>query len=151
MPAGPVTFAGLMTLYESNFIRLRWLVRDLKAIDAPLRSEVSSDCTLHLSVLEICRYTTTLRLTYLFDEDGATLADPDLRIRVYHDASLAEAMECGHRHRHEALRQFDTSSGSELQRRWTRNIMLNKWLEYCADKGHSFGPPERPDPDSSPT
>lgn len=144
MAAGPVTFAGLMTLYESNFIRLGWLVPDLAALEGSHCSEVPADCTLHLSVREVCRYTTTLRLTYLFDEDSRTLADPDLHIRVYHDARLAEAMECGHRHRHEALRGYDTHSGSELQRRWTRNIMLNKWLEYCADKGHSFPPSGEP-------
>jgi uncharacterized protein YqiB (DUF1249 family) len=26
----------------------------------------------------------------------------------------------------------------ELDQRWTRNMMLNKWLEYCAERGHWF-------------
>jgi uncharacterized protein YqiB (DUF1249 family) len=28
---------------------------------------------------------------------------------------------------------------SELDDRWRRNTMLNKWLEYCVDRGHQFG------------
>ena len=47
-------------------------------------------------------------------------------------------MACTHTHRHEALRRLDPGPGGELSRRWVRNIMLNKWLEYCADQGHRF-------------
>jgi hypothetical protein len=36
------------------------------------------------------------------------------------------------------LRRFHTAPGDELSRRWTRNSMLNKWLEYCHDQGHRF-------------
>ena len=25
-----------------------------------------------------------------------------------------------------------------LGRRWARNVLLNKWLEYCAERGHRF-------------
>lgn len=97
-----------------------------------------ADLPLYLDVTEVSRYTTTLRLTYLFQNGPQLLADPDLRIRVYRDANLVEAMECTARHRHEALQGYATGTGSELQRRWVRNIMLNKWLEFCADHGHSF-------------
>jgi uncharacterized protein len=26
-----------------------------------------------------------------------------------------------------------------LAARWARNMLLNKWLEYCVDRGHRFG------------
>ena len=26
----------------------------------------------------------------------------------------------------------------ELDQRWARNMMLNKWLEYCVERGHRF-------------
>jgi uncharacterized protein YqiB (DUF1249 family) len=42
--------------------------------------------------------------------------------------------------RNRVLRAFDADQGSELDRRWTRNTMLNKWLEYCIDLGHRFEP-----------
>lgn len=137
-PARPVTFAGLMTLYESNYVRLQWLLPELPRQDACLVSTASADMALYLRVLEVCRYTTTLWLTYLFQDGPQPVADPDLSIRVYHDARMVEAMACTDRHRHRVLREFATGEGSELERRWARNTMLNKWLEYCADHGHRF-------------
>ena len=29
--------------------------------------------------------------------------------------------------------------GESLAARWARNVMLNKWLEYCVERGHRFG------------
>lgn len=140
-PTRPGSFTGLMTLYESNFIRLGWLVDDPEAPCGVRRSTVADDCTLHLELVEDCRYTTTVRLTYFFDEgDGNRIADPDVTIRIYQDARMAEAMSCTNQRRHACLSEFATGSGSQLERRWARNNMLNKWLEYCADKGHRFAP-----------
>lgn len=127
-----------MSLYESNYVRLGWLLSDLDHPDRAMISSPDDDLPLYLDLLETSRYTTTLRLTYWFDEDGRAVPDPDLRVRLYHDARMAEAMACTRRHIHEALKRFDPEPGKELSRRWTRNMMLNKWLEYCADKGHFF-------------
>ena len=127
-----------MSLYESNYLRLHWLLDDLADLRPAEVSRVRSDLPLHLEVLDRSPYTTTLRMTYYFEDARQSVADPDLRIRVYHDAGLAEAMACRQRHLHHALRRFDTAPGDELERRWARNSMLNKWLEYCHDHGHRF-------------
>jgi uncharacterized protein YqiB (DUF1249 family) len=127
-----------MTLYESNYVRLSWLFDIDSLLPASAVSADADDISLYMDVLERARYTTTLRLTYLFDEKGEQIADPDLHIRIYHDAKMVEARACTRRHRHEALRCFETGPGAELARRWGRNVMLNKWLEYCIDKGHRF-------------
>lgn len=143
----PKSFAALMSLYESNYVRLGWLIENFDALSRPglsLISRVEEDCPLHLAVLEVSRYTSTVLLTYRFDEAGREVADPDLTIRIYRDAQLAEAMACGGVRCHPVLSGFDTTSGAELRRRWTRNIMLNKWLEYCADREHRFLPGEAP-------
>lgn len=134
----PQSFAGLMTLYESNFIRLYNLVPNLDRLDGEVVSRVTGDCDLHLTVEERMRYTTTIHLTYYFDTRHGSLADPDLRIRIYRDARLGEAMACARRHRHAALDRFEAQHGRELPRRWSRNMLLNKWLEYCLDRNHGF-------------
>lgn len=137
----PKSFAALMSLYESNYLRLSWIIDEFDQLcvtEEALQSEVAGDCTLFLAVTDQSRYTTTLLLTYYFEDGSARIADPDVSIRIYRDARLAEAMACGGRRCHPALTGFDTTTGAELRRRWTRNIMLNKWLEYCADRGHRF-------------
>ena len=136
--AKPGSFVGLMTLYESNYVRLGWLAKDLRAVVSGAVSRVHADCDLYLTPVELCRYTSVFRLTYEFDHAGATLKDPDLEVRVYHDAKLAEV--CGLRRiqRHPRLAQLQSGLKRELDQRWARNMMLNKWLEYCAERGHRF-------------
>ncbi len=135
--ARPGSFVSLMTLYESNFVRLGWLVRDLRAVTAATVSKVDSDCDLHLTPLELSRYTSVFRLTYEFDEP-AGVRDPDLEVCVYHDARLAEVRSFAGFHRHPRLSKLHSALNRELDQRWTRNMMLNKWLEYCAERGHHF-------------
>ena len=36
------------------------------------------------------------------------------------------------------LRQLRGKVERELDQRWARNTMLNKWLEYCVERGHRF-------------
>jgi uncharacterized protein len=133
----PGTFTGLMTLYESNYIKLHNLTT---AFDWPSNIVISAspeDSDLHATIMRREPYTTTLKLTYWFPEaEGVTVADPDLTLRVYHDARLVEAVSGRERHCHQKLRELAASSGAELDRRWRVNMTLNKWLDYLFDVGH---------------
>ena len=132
----PKSFVGLMALYESNYLRLQQLIPDLNRLDGYYRSRVAGDADLHLEIVERSRYTITLSLSYFFDEDGVRVADPDLRVRVYLDGQLAEAMQLKGEHRHPGLRRLIRAHRHELDQRWRRNMVLNKWLEYLMDQGH---------------
>ncbi len=138
----PRSFAGLMTLYESNYLRLLRMAPALRGMKGGHVSRVGGDCDLHLTVLERTPYTSTLGMTYRFDEAGESIADPDLTVRVYFDGCLAEAMHLADQHHHELFRRLASEFRRELDSRWARNVMLNKWLEYCLDRGHAF-PVER--------
>ena len=138
----PGSFSGLMTIYESNFIKLRQLVTELDEPDRLEAAQVSKtprDCDLYLDLLTREAYTTTLKLTYWFGiEATEAVADPDLTVRVYHDARLVEAVAGRETHEHAKLRELALRHSLELGRRWRRNIMLNKWLDFLLDMGHSF-------------
>jgi uncharacterized protein len=137
----PGSFVSLMSLYESNYIRLGWLIPNLRDLEGASISNVDNDLPLHVCVDERSPYTTTLTLTYLFeDADGARVADPDLQIRVYHDARLAEVQACARWHRHTVLELIRSDLARALGDRWLRNVMLNKWLDYCVERGHRFAP-----------
>jgi uncharacterized protein YqiB (DUF1249 family) len=134
--ARPVSFVSLMTLYESNYIRLRALVGDVRGLAGREVSSVPGDLDLHLEVLEHSPYTSILRLTYLFPDAGGSLAEPDLEVRVYHDARLAEASRCSRQVRHAGLASLQDGLPAALGERWRRNMLLNKWLDYCVERGH---------------
>ena len=134
----PRSFVALMSLYESNYLRLAALAGDLRLLPDSRVSRVTDDCDLRLSVTERSPYTTSLDLTYLFTEGEEISTFPDMRVRIYHDARLVEAQEWASQHGHEALRRMRGQAERELDQRWARNTMLNKWLEYCIDRGHGF-------------
>lgn len=137
----PGDFVSLMTLYESNYVRLRALIPQLATLQGEQTSTVPGDCPLYLRVDERCRYTTTFTLTYLFDTGTDIIADPDLQVRVYHDACLAEVLQCARWHRHSVLNTLKSALHDQLGDRWLRNVMLNKWLDYCTERGHRFASP----------
>jgi uncharacterized protein len=136
--ASPASFVSLMTLYESNFVRLGWLVDELREITTQRVSKVGSDCDLYLIPLEQCRYTSVFRLTYEFEHEASRQRDPDLEVCVYHDARLAEVRSFRGFQHHPQLSKLQSGLKRELDQRWARNMMLNKWLEYCAERGHRF-------------
>jgi len=131
-----------MSLYESNFIRLSWLTGALRSLEGHHRSTVPGDCDLLLNVTDRSPYTSTLNLTYLLSGDVPESANavqyPDMRVRVYHDAHLVEALEWATSHGQPVLKALRTHAERELDQRWARNVMLNKWLEYCVERGHRF-------------
>lgn len=134
--AKPRSFIGLMAIYESNYLRLLRVIPELERLDGYYQSKVAGDCGLHLEILERSRYTVTLSLSYFFLENDKRIADPDLKIRVYLDGHLAEAMSMNGSPRHESLRRLWREHRCELDSRWRRNVVLNKWLDYLVDQGH---------------
>jgi len=93
---------------------------------------------LELSAIEHNRFTTTFKLTYLFSSASRHDREPDLTIRLYHDARTCEVMSglipSG---RTESRRTRDLDNGYRLNR------FLNKWVRYCLRQGHGFATHER--------
>jgi uncharacterized protein YqiB (DUF1249 family) len=127
------SFAGLMELYEQNYLRLRNIAPDLKVADEMI-SSVPDHQDLFLSITQRCRYTTMLRMTYRFEGDGEVLFEPDLHLKVYHDARVVEVQQLQSRS-HGPLYLADL-----IEQKWMMNRFLYKWLGYCLYQGHYFQP-----------
>ena len=136
-PIKPRSFAGLMDLYEYNYLRLRKIVPDLEIADEMI-SVTPGHLDLYLSVTERCKYTTMIQLTYRFDKDDGFICQPDMHIKIYHDARNAEVLDrLDKKHRR-------VYSGETLQQKWKLNRFLYKWLGYCIHQGHYFHPVSNP-------
>lgn len=138
-PPLPNSFAGLMEMYEGNYIRLRKLLGDKEKIPAVAVSRIAKGMDLYLQVIEQTKYTSTLALTYYFsDADQRFLAYPNLKIRLYYDALQAEVMSQAYRRRDSNYHAFNHAQDPSLLKRWRMNRFLFKWLAYCDRQGHSF-------------
>jgi len=140
----PGSFGGLMTLYEGNFIRLKSILPVVPPVGIQLVSRTPDDLDLFLSVESAARYTRELRLTYRFPGRHGLTPEPDLSLRLYLDAGMAEVRGWASSQQHGVLRTLHHHILRELDRRWAVNMMLGKWLEYLAERGHRFVTDSRP-------
>ncbi len=131
-----VTFASLMDLYERNYILVRRLIPELPATEESSESSAATGLPLHLRVLERHAYTSDIVLTYRFQRPAGFATEPDLTVRIYHDARVAEVMAAHLRHWPAFL--HDELDPRDLNRRWKVNRFLFKWLSYCIFQGHRF-------------
>ena len=66
--------AALIELYEGNYLRLLRLIPDLDRLEGTVVSRVAGALDLFLTVEERFKYTTSVKLTYMFDDaDGVSL------------------------------------------------------------------------------
>ncbi|MGF1644082.1 MAG: DUF1249 domain-containing protein [Thiotrichales bacterium] len=132
----PRSFAALMEMYEHNYMRLKCLCPDVKRARGHIVSHAPRAHDLHLTILDQARHTTTLVLTYEMENGDLR---PDVTVRIYHDARVAEVLSrrCrltpGHR-----IDARDADIDSALSCRWRMNRFLYKWLNYCHRQGHNF-------------
>ena len=130
-----------MGLYESNFIRLGWLAGEPGgACAARHRSAVPADCDLVLTVTRaLALHQYRWRSPTCCPMRAGPCRYPDMRVRVYHDAHLVEAQQWAARSQlSRCCAALRNRAERELDQRWARNMMLNKWLEYCVERGHRF-------------
>jgi len=127
-------FSSLMDLYEQNYILARVLIPELREMQGgTFRSRVEGCMTLELSEIAHTRYTSTFNLTYRFSSELRYAREPDLMLRLYHDARTCEAMSGLLSSRTNEIRRVrDLSNGHRLNR------FVGKWLSYCGRQGHSF-------------
>jgi uncharacterized protein len=129
---------ALMELYELNYIQLRRLIPDIAAFPDQGVSSGNDKLDLHLSIIERSRYTTTLYLTYQFDDKAGLHVAPDVVVRMYHDAQLAEVISRGRRGVHRDGVYDRVHHRYPIETKWKANRFLQKWLGFCLHHGHRF-------------
>ena len=131
----PRGYVSLMDLHENNYLRFKRLVADLDAISDHAISVVPGHMDLHLQIIERSKFTTTVRMTYHFLDNQMLIAEPDLKLRIYHDASLVEVLAGHLKHGRQRL---DHLPATALKLKWRLNRFLYRWLGYCLHLGYEF-------------
>ena len=135
-PRNSGRFEKLMDLYERNYMLMRLLAPELRTMyDGCFVSRTKGMPALELRDITHSKYTSTFKLTYHFSnaEPGRKPYEPDLFIRLYHDARTCEVMT--------GLLpegRFATRRTRDLEHGQRLNHFLHRWLSYCLRQGHCF-------------
>ncbi|WP_245706990.1 DUF1249 domain-containing protein [Thiothrix caldifontis] len=126
-------------MYEINYIQLRLLCGDIRILPKRIVSRVAGGIPVSLIITDHTIHTTTLMLTYLFEE-GRHAKDnrPDILIRIYHDSRQAEVLSHRCRLTEETVHYWNKDLDTMLLCRWKMNRFLYKWTNYLRRQGHSF-------------
>ncbi|NJA06144.1 DUF1249 domain-containing protein [Methylococcaceae bacterium WWC4] len=128
----------LEKLCESNYQKLFRLIPNLSAFDKTAVGITGNKPALHLEVLERNPYTLTIELSHCFGTHLSELMVPAVKIRIYLDAKLAEAIRD---HERPAVDQVFPNPGNllEIQNyKWRLNYFLEKWLDHCLKTEYRF-------------
>jgi uncharacterized protein len=128
------TLGDLACLCEENYGSLMHLMPQIRHLRGTHRSSVRGHQDLLLTIYEQTPYTTLLRLTYEFTEDGPGGSDPDALLRVYHDARQVEVEDL----RQQSLPLGRLYEAPALRNKWRVNLFVSKWLLFCRKQGHLF-------------
>ena len=128
----PLGLGALIEIYESNYAGLWRLFGHALSEPGWHVSHSPVNGELHLEVECRSAFTTVLRMTYLFPEDGHSPPEPepDLVVNLYRDARVAEVACWSARY---------GASGAQpgsFAACWRRNRVLGKWLEFLTDSHH---------------
>ena len=133
-PQKPMSFAALMTLYESNYQCLMNLLEvHRKDLDKQEFTFLHKTHIVHCRVEDVTKYTALLCI----DEDQFSQGEPvrvnHFRVRIYHDARLAAVQSSVQDNSHYQLNELPLSA-ERIQALWGQNMFFNKWLAYCLDR-----------------
>jgi uncharacterized protein YqiB (DUF1249 family) len=128
----------LMWVFEANYDRLMLLAPDIESIRGDATSSVLDARDLHLQVVDSSRYTTTVTLTQYLNLDGVLVPNPHMRIRLYHDAKVAEVV--AYQNQTHFKHRYAYPNPKMMQRHEKRavNQFLAEWLTHCIALGYRF-------------
>ena len=135
--AEPNSFVGLMTLYESNYIKLNHLFPRIRQYDTERSIKSFSGNDIHLRINKKTKYTMIISMTYTFEESDIIEYEPNLTIKIYFDSRPAEVINIGKLNKKSKLRDITYQNKNIISQLWRRNIVLNKWLDYIIDCDYS--------------
>ncbi|MDH5435631.1 MAG: DUF1249 domain-containing protein [Gammaproteobacteria bacterium] len=123
----------LISLYEHNYRRLNALIPALHDADGELMLRDDDSVQFSLHIIEQCKYTTLLSLKHYFD-NGDHIVDMEMRIRVSHDAAVAEVVSYQRHGRLEPVYDYPNEKMYHKDEKYQHNSLLADWLNLCADR-----------------
>ena len=133
----------MLDIYDKNYSQLIELCPDLRELKhGDYRKSVSGGfMDLHLDVLSRTEKELRIALSHNYRQNGDTIADPDMEIRVYliPGWEKAEALTYQDSLRYDEV--YPEPNLVNLRVKKSLNAFLTQWLKNLKDQGHSLKAP----------
>ena len=125
---------------EANYLRLKKLIPDLPNQDHRILGiKLPGNCgEVIFTVIERAPYTTILTVAQCIPVWGHTI--PEMTIRIYHDAQLAEVAACQQIRARRARNDYPNPRMLQRDEKRQWNRLLGEWLAACLAHGHVLEP-----------
>ncbi|BCG27333.1 MULTISPECIES: DUF1249 domain-containing protein [Pseudomonas] len=137
-----VDLVGLQAACEANYARLMRLLPQMREVQSSRRVALSQGerlvGVLALDVVEACPYTTTLKVRQ--ELSLPWLPSPQLEVRVYHDARMAEVVGAENARRLRSFYPYPNADMHQPDEKSQLNVFLGEWLSHCLACGHELEP-----------
>ncbi|MBR9827825.1 MAG: DUF1249 domain-containing protein [Oceanospirillales bacterium] len=122
---------------EANYMRLLKLLPDLDHCDQrEFQVEVDSlRVRVRLTVDERFTYTTSVVVSQQYENASAWLESPQLVVRMYHDARVAEVICTRQRRQLAGVYPYPNAHMRQPDEKAQLNVFLGEWLSHCLAHG----------------
>lgn len=130
-----VDLSALMRIYETNYAKLLKLLPKGQKGGENCKFDIQGKC-FELKILDVTRYTTLLEI-YQCDEPLEYMR-PYLKIRMYHDARVAEVCASQQIYFIQARYDYPNPKMHQSNEKHQVNAFLADWLTHCLRYGVSI-------------
>lgn len=130
--------AKIGAICEANYMRLQKLMPAMRAGQAAeyeLYADGKHLGSVRFKVIESSKYTQMLSLEQI-QSVGKWLNNPEMTVRVYHDARMAEVVSCQRQRRFLGVHEYPNRQMRLPDEKLQLNSFLADWLNYCIKHGH---------------
>lgn len=114
-----------------NYVRLIRLLPDCDTEDLEYQFRVNKVLNYSIKIVECSRYTSTV----VMSQDsiiGPDFMHPVVRVRLYHDAQLAEVIEAQHIGALQPSYEYPNIKMHQKNEKEMVNLFLSEWLLFCS-------------------
>jgi len=126
-----------MAQCEMNYVLLARLLRLLSSQKSQAKDIESNDidhsANFSLTILDEARYTTTLLMTVMLS-DSDWIEPVELKVRMYHDASMVEVLEPERNHAPKPKHDYPNQVAHYPDDKHQRNHLLQQSLRACLEQ-----------------
>jgi hypothetical protein len=135
-----VDLLELQAACEANYMRLMRLLPAMRNHPDTRRIAMSQGDrllgVLVLTVTESCPYTTTVQISQ--QDCLPWLPVPQMDVRVYHDARMAEVIGAENARRFRGIYSYPNAQMHQPDEKNQLNLFLGEWLGHCLACGHEL-------------